>query len=177
MADSTPLIAIDGGGAKEEKIGHKICGCCCDSRRAVIVLNVINIILTVIGMSIVVFANNSPDLDKALVEQGISVEDWEKSYKIFMAVYSIDIVILTIVALGANLYNICSVGLGLIWALAYMTFSIWANGSNSTAVTIAGAAISFLIKLYIYGVFISEVKDGIMTPETYPREEFSCCCA
>ena len=30
--------------------------------------------------------------------------------------------------------------------------------------------------LYPHIGFIMEVKKGIMTRETYPREEFSCCC-
>jgi hypothetical protein len=37
------------------------------------------------------------------------------------------------------------------------------------------AAVTLFV-LYPMASFIREVKTGIMAPETYPREEYSCCC-
>mmetsp|Transcript_1699 Transcript_1699/g.3752 ORF Transcript_1699/g.3752 Transcript_1699/m.3752 type:complete len:147 (-) Transcript_1699:274-714(-) len=53
-------VAIDDDAEGQSKLGHKCCGCCCDTRRAVIIveivfgifINILNIIFVISGMGV-----------------------------------------------------------------------------------------------------------------------------
>jgi len=54
---SAPVVAVPAGNAlssvpmwQEEKLGAKCCGCCCDFRRALIIMAIISIISAVVGV-------------------------------------------------------------------------------------------------------------------------------
>jgi len=56
------------------------------------------------------------------------------------------------------------------WEIAY-TIVLYGVGMNIVS-------ICFTYLLFVYPVvgLISEIKSGIMSEETYPREAYSCCC-
>lgn len=95
--------------------------------------------------------------------------------------------------IGAIKYNIWLVGINIFWLIVCwisgMVIEINTineigedySGTEDLAFNWFGNFISALVLLFFWiypmGMFISEVRQGIMTPETYPREEFSCCCS
>ncbi|KAL7534880.1 hypothetical protein ACHAWF_004980, partial [Thalassiosira exigua] len=117
-ADSTPLVS---GGRKEEKLGHKICGCCCDSRRAVLIYNIFDIIFVVLGIAVIVVANGNPDWHAQTANQGI---DWNTYYQTSLIVLCVALFIRTATILGACLFNWCLVGLGALWTIVAMVLGI-----------------------------------------------------
>ncbi|KAL7455840.1 hypothetical protein ACHAWC_007362 [Mediolabrus comicus] len=168
MVDTAPLVDDY---EKEKKIGHKFCGCCCDSRRAVIIVNFIDFIFVLIAILLAVATNDD-------IGAG-----W--------AVLIIDIIIVALTIAGAALYNKWLVILGCLWAVINLTLRIVAatQGLSYFAVTVNGEVIrlpwlevilAFIwegLILYADITFIVEVSKGIMSRDTYKkREEQSCCC-
>lgn len=165
---------------QQEKVGAKCCGCFCDYRRALIVVVIIGIILSVINLIMTLNAISDasstvssyiPD-DHHMMENEIqdTLDDGARG-----------VVITTILGILASL---CAL-IGAIW------FNIWL-----VLVNVISLAVNFILAirfsysplqimistvctalfLYPHIGFIMEVKKGIMTRETYPREEYSCCC-
>ncbi|KAL7493962.1 hypothetical protein ACHAWT_002748 [Skeletonema menzelii] len=168
MVDTTPLV--DSG--KEEKIGHKYCGCCCDSRRAVLIFNIFNLIFALIAIFIVV-----------------GTRSYIGAYWAFLIV---GIIIISLTIAGAALYNKWMVILGALWAVITLikSFVKAARGGSFLTITdVNGEYYSYPIVDLIWAIiwqglvlyaditFIVEVSKGIMSRETYKkREEQSCCC-
>jgi hypothetical protein len=53
------------------------------------------------------------------------------------------------------------------------------SGTEDLRLPVGGyVSMAFVVILFIYPLvrFVGEVKSGIMSRETYPREDFSCCC-
>ncbi|KAL3797748.1 hypothetical protein HJC23_000293 [Cyclotella cryptica] len=150
MVDTTPLIPTSSG--SESKQGHKIFCCCCDSKRAVQIFNILAIISVVIMMTLLsvnkyadveVDVNGDPYADQELHEL-------KANYRYYMIAYA--------VGLGVYLIVLCQDEEG--WIFGYIVWPIvWE-----------------MLYIYPHAVFISEINRGIMTPETYARERHSCCC-
>lgn len=93
---------------------------------------------------------------------------------------------------GALQYNIPMIGYGIFWLIASFVAMIvlqvvytpkineaMKEGEDDWAVSILSIVLTGLVTLlYVYPHMglMNEIKQGIMSPETYPREEFSCCC-
>jgi hypothetical protein len=130
--------------ASNEKRGHMCCHCCCDTRRAVVIVNVVCLHLMAIDLFVVEHAG---------------------------------LVVLTLVMM------LCSI-LGIVGALRYNRYLVGAALLPHFVDIISmliqpeylwGLPITLLL-IYPHVVFIKEVHDGIMTKETYAREQASCCC-
>eukprot|EP00577_Skeletonema_sp_RCC1716_P033132 CAMPEP_0113390940 /NCGR_PEP_ID=MMETSP0013_2-20120614/10444_1 /TAXON_ID=2843 ORGANISM="Skeletonema costatum, Strain 1716" /NCGR_SAMPLE_ID=MMETSP0013_2 /ASSEMBLY_ACC=CAM_ASM_000158 /LENGTH=109 /DNA_ID=CAMNT_0000274149 /DNA_START=18 /DNA_END=344 /DNA_ORIENTATION=- /assembly_acc=CAM_ASM_000158 len=100
MVDSTPLIP-DG---KEKKEGHRVL-CCCDSRKAVIILNLIALALVIIGLII------------RLVDNQYFATWTIILYVLYLFFYSI-------VAWGALQFGKLAVEWGIFWSIVDM---IWTS--------------------------------------------------
>ena len=152
------------------KQGHKCCGGCCDMRRAVIIVNIINCTFLLLAiMSLAAIKGADPDnytddeVSKALADvDGESVG----------AVIAISVIKLAINALGiygALQYNIIMVGLSC--AVYCIDFFFALLAVNIFGLLYAG------FFAYPHFFYIKEVKAGTMTPENYPiNERQSCCC-
>jgi len=175
----------------EEKMGGKCCGCCCDFRRAVIICNIILLVFAIIGF-ILVISGNTVDTDYSL--------DDDSAYDTYFAIEIVTLIITILMnicaILGAIKYNIGMVVGPAIWYLveyiitianAFIYCSAWEEELEETGfyvnaectvppVWIVGALVVTLIWIYPHIGFVKEVKAGTMSQETYPREEFSCCC-
>jgi uncharacterized membrane protein YecN with MAPEG domain len=152
------------------KQGHKCCGCCCDTRRAVIIVNLVNIVLLMIGMIVLIVAHNkvSPD-DYSDDKVKSQVQTFENVPLAALIAIPIVLMLCCVAGIvGANKYNIYLVGSA---AVAYCVVFIM----DLIAVNIVGAIIAALFA-YPHFVFIHEVRRGIMSNETYHIEEQSCCC-
>lgn len=196
-ANTSKSLAVPAGNSssnipmwQQEKQGAKCCGCCCDYRRAVIVIAIVNICLA-LGSIIVSLVAASPSVatqfdDDTLLE---ILNDSARTQAIFSGVS----MFCSICALvGANKYNIPLVAIATLWYVGAFIASTITNlqatdevntqadddfTSISFIPTIVIDAIVTCIFMYPYIGFMYEVKTGIMSYETYPREEFSCCCA
>ena len=180
---------------EQPKQGSKCCGCCCDYRRAVIIVNFVSLLLNIMGM-IAYFGSTV-----VVVEQGYidSIEGFGRLHGILT---SIGIFFSVVAIIGAYRYNAYLVGMSIGWTILYLFLRTILNHTTSQRLQAAFeqeqldaygrivqeydapnlvpdiiATIIFIVLLvYPHVGFIYEVRKGILSPETYPREEFSCCC-
>jgi hypothetical protein len=175
----------------QEKMGSKCCGACCDYRRAVIIMTGIYIgfgVFYIIGLS-------GDDVngiygDDEFVDEVSEIRgEYSTKASIFLSVALITNVIAMV---GAVHFNIWMVGLHTVWmVLVYISLVIltvkrdsdleepYESADLELASSVPGFVINGLFTaLFMYPLlgFITEVRAGILTRETYAREEFSCCC-
>lgn len=159
------------------KQGHKCCGGCCDVRRAVMIVNGINIII--LGMSLLSFlaakniANNNTD-DAAAAQVDDQVQEAIDIYAnaplgAIIAIMLVQAVISAIGMAGAFIFNKWMVG---VTAVVYVLGLLGALLSLNPG----GMAYNGFF-LYPHVFLIKELHRGIMTKENYePVEKHSCCC-
>ncbi|KAL7570180.1 hypothetical protein ACA910_020016 [Epithemia clementina (nom. ined.)] len=161
-------VVVDG-----VKQGHKCCGGCCDMRRAVIVVDTVNVCVVALQlMSILAVTTASANMDVDAVDDDSVKQALQDLPDVKMgAVYAI---------LGINI--VCS-ALGIMGALKYSTWMVGTAGAWYFVMSIL-SLIGLNIAGVIYNGFfayphvflVQEIRKGIMTPENYPNEEHSCCC-
>jgi uncharacterized membrane protein YbjE (DUF340 family) len=186
VATKAPSSYID-----QEKKGAKCCGCCCDYRRAVIICNVLLLIFGIIGLVLY--------LGSAVSSRNVDVDDDEvigivdDAYTIIAALYGVSVVSAICGLVGGIKYNIPLVSIQVLWLIVAFVVGIVLsvvaindvndqlelNGEEELNQPIGSYIFSATITclwMYPHVGFIMEVKSGIMSLETYPREEYSCCC-
>ena len=155
----------------ETKKGSMCCGGCCDMRRAVIILNTISIIL--VGL-LAFIAYSSTNVLVQNIDDDAVQESFEDALLTTYILIGIGIAASLVGIWGAYSYNILGVGFS-----AFFIVAFFITYTELTAVPIryilGGALIDALV-LYPHVGLIAEIKNGTMTPETYPREQASCCC-
>lgn len=164
-------VGEDGKQQKQPKLGHNCCGRCCDMRRAVIVVNIVNLVLVAMGLFSVLAARAaSANADQVDDDELSSALEEFRSLPLgaFLAIQITKIVLSVVGIVGAVKFHQIMVGLSM---AAYAFDAVAALiGLNVVGLLYAG------FFAYPHGFFIKEVRDGIMTKENYPNEEFSCCC-
>ena len=177
MVDATPFIPVDeeialGG----RKLGHRCCGCCCDTRRAVIILNIITAVLYFLWMGVWIEAVNNPGIEG--IDDDQLEQDIVDSYKWSLIINGVGVAFSIAAIIGASLYNIWLVLLGVLWIVTDVILSFMYTDAVAKyhGMFIAWILVWAGLMLYPHVAFIYEVKKGIMTRDTYPREQFSCCC-
>jgi hypothetical protein len=91
--------------------------------------------------------------------------------------------------LGARFYNIPMLSLVIVWFLVNYGLSIYFGIDTVNQISeidgvqyrypigvFIGSAIVTALWIYPHVGLIMEIRNGIMSVETYPREEYSCCC-
>ncbi|KAL7544458.1 hypothetical protein ACHAWF_007838 [Thalassiosira exigua] len=162
MADETPLIGTESKG----KQGHRVL-CCCDSRKAVILVSLVALVLMILGLI------------------GVIKDHTGNSWTI--ASLSISIAFYLLVIWGAIRFHRCAVLCSFIWEIVAMVFMIigaatynWSLVSGQEKESAIAAVVIILLwrmlVLYSLATFLREVRNGIMSPETHKRERYSCCC-
>ena len=96
--------------------------------------------------------------------------------------YGIGIIVAAISYYGALKYNVNALAVNIayiaIWCVIVVVTTIMASPDVGTVIGIIVWAVLFsLLAMYPAIFLIKEIKAGIMTPETYPREAHSCCCS
>ena len=119
MVDDTPLLSA----GDDEPKGHRVCGCCCDSKRGTIIVNTITFVLTAIYMILLAVGYNDPNWEEKVANQE-SIDYINKNYVPMMIISGVSLAINLGVIFGASIYNICLVGLGVLWTLANLIWSI-----------------------------------------------------
>jgi hypothetical protein len=166
------------------KQGHSCFGCCCDMRRAVIIVNIFVVILYVASMIFVAIAvpatKNSDNADPDYSDSEIN------SALVGVIVSSLIGILFSMFAIfGAIRYNIWLVGANIAYLIisfiAVISVNVAASNSNPDYTynvwfnVVFGLIIRALF-IYPHVMFIREVRSGIMTKENYSEEEQSCCC-
>jgi hypothetical protein len=190
MADKTDnKVAVPTAEAVDvtgEKQGAKCCGCCCDYRRCVIVLAVIGIVYYAVilvlvavgvGFGATVAANAEDDDIVKATGAGVAVASG-----VIAGMFAVGILFYIFQLVAALKYNVCMLCTVIVFDLIGLGYNIWvASISEGT-----GAQVAFNIvfaclfaALFMYPTIglIVEIKKGIMSEKTYPREAYSCCCA
>jgi O-antigen/teichoic acid export membrane protein len=163
MTDSTPLVQQQ----NNKKLGHRVF-CCCDSRKATILVSLVALILNIIFLIGYATGNHANSI-------------WA------IVVYSISILFYLLVIFGAIRYHRCAVIISLIWQLVAVVLIIigtiqfdWSSVSGDTKtqdiIAVTVALIWYLVVIYSLGTFVREVSNGIMSPATHSREKYACCC-
>jgi hypothetical protein len=180
----------------EPRQGQKCCGCCCDYRRAVIIVNIVIMILEAIVLILV-----ATGMLGYYIYGGDEGSDLLGKYETIEMVFSAISIVMSAVAIGgAYLYSSIMVGLNVVWLVVGYGLGIWLglNYCNDycdawedyyddyygyayctcsvNGVAAIMAAVAMVIWIYPHVGFIVQVRKGIMSRDTYAREEFSCCC-
>eukprot|EP00339_Tiarina_fusa_P019986 CAMPEP_0117028252 /NCGR_PEP_ID=MMETSP0472-20121206/20559_1 /TAXON_ID=693140 ORGANISM="Tiarina fusus, Strain LIS" /NCGR_SAMPLE_ID=MMETSP0472 /ASSEMBLY_ACC=CAM_ASM_000603 /LENGTH=177 /DNA_ID=CAMNT_0004735689 /DNA_START=50 /DNA_END=583 /DNA_ORIENTATION=+ len=177
MADASYMptkISIEdemGGVRMAGKEGHKCCGCCCDTRRAVITVNAIMCTMILLG-TIFLFAGI--ELMEAAAADADDDEVKEAGEQLQQIPLGLLVVVnLVLVALfaagikGAVDYNPRLVKCA---AFAYVgKFILDLFGGN------IAAAVTDAFFAYPHFFFLKEMSENVMTPENYPNEAHCCC--
>jgi uncharacterized membrane protein YqjE len=144
----------------QTKQGSKCCGCCCDYRRAVITLNILYIIFGVIAVL------------------GLVNSISEDAYRQQATLAGVGVFFSIVAFVGAYRYNIHMVGFNILFMIISFIATIAleedSNGDKDFPFVVQGLVMCVVI--YPHVGFMYEVRTGILSAETYPREEFSCCC-
>lgn len=160
------VITLDEDESFEKKKGHKLFFFCCDSKRAVIVLNTIVLMVNIMALTVAI-RRAAEGYEKAIVV---------RSCGMFVTITTI---------LGAYWYSKTVVLVGLAFTCYMLTVAIikvarhnWDGGYNEDGpLDVIVPVFWHALIFYAEAVFISECNDGIMSPETYKRRErYSCCC-
>jgi uncharacterized membrane protein len=162
-------IAVSGSAVGKQ--GHSCCGSCCDSRRAVIIVNIINVCFASSGLLSLggVMAASSQSYDDDEVQAAFSSLSFAS-----MGVMSAFVLIAIKLAgtcvgiYGAMTYNIWMVGVSL--AVYCLNFATGIINSNIFTLVMYGCF------AYPHFFFIQEVRRGIMSEVNYVNEKQSCCC-
>jgi len=169
-------------------------GCCCDYRRAVVVLNILGIIfytisvilngLTTSGLGYALANDSCSDFYVTLSDgttEDVDCETMVIIYSVLTGIAALGFIAAIIGLIGALKYNVCMIGFEVLSMVLILAFSIWlhVSGSRTAAGMAASIAFSVIIDfLLIYPsvMLIMEIKSGKMSAETYKREAHSCCC-
>lgn len=199
-ASQPTVVQVVDSGVAAEKLGGICCVCCCDFRRAVIIVNAV-----IIGVSTYTFLglfNPREDMAVEVYDEANSVtidddqvqnelEEIAREVVLANAIVAGILALLAVVPLyGALTFKQPLVAFGVVLQVASLITEIllgymFIEKANAVSdeidyaqpwILYAGAAA--IVALFIYPHFglMMEMKQGIMTPANYEREDYSCCC-
>ena len=151
------------------KQGQLFFGCCCDMRRAVVIVNVMNICFALSGIAMYYLLSRdgfSENFDDDLTKYDLEAISNYKGRAILFGIVSVLCSLIGIY--GAVQYNSWTV----ILAAVYYCISVL---TKIVPFDLSGMLMAGLFA-YPHFVFIKELNNGIMTAENYPNEINSCCC-
>lgn len=175
---------------QQEKQGAKCCGCCCDYRRAVIIIAIVTVCISLASI-IVIAATASIPAANVQIDDDVVLGIYEDSFQNQLIFSCVSLVCSICALVGANKYSIPLVGINVAWYIGGFiagTIASIGTANDMSEASTEGTTISVVPNIVVNAIvtclfiyphvgFMYEVKNGIMSVETYPREEFSCCCA
>jgi hypothetical protein len=162
-ADATTFSSTDG------RQGQLFCGCCCDMRRAVVIVNVMSICFALLGIAMYHLLSRDGFIEN--FDDDITKYELEaiSNYKGRAILFGLVSVLCSLIGLcGAVQYNRRMVILAAVYYCISMLTKI-------VPFDLSGMLMAGLFS-YPHFVFIKELDNGIMTAENYPNEINSCCC-
>lgn len=160
-------VATDIPMRDQEKIGAKCCGCFCDYRRAVVAASIIFMVGCLVD--VILFAIFSTTGQSAMNVYAAS------------AIIAAILFFVNLFALVAALrYSLRMLRSALLFILIEFGWDIYEStvkyAGSSLIYGIVGTVIGYGLYIYPLVGLILEIKSGVMSKETYPREAYSCCC-
>ncbi|KAL7475773.1 hypothetical protein ACHAW6_001676 [Cyclotella cf. meneghiniana] len=167
MVDTTPLIPASSG--SDAKQGHSIFCCCCDSKRAVQIFNILAIISVAIMMTLLslnkyanveVNVNGDPYANQELHEL-------KANYRYYMIAYGVGLGVYLITLCGASMYNSCLVSIAILYSLFNLGNTIYfgvTQGQDEEGWIfgyIVWPIVWELLYIYPHAVFISEINKDL----------------
>eukprot|EP00980_Cylindrotheca_fusiformis_P009091 scaffold1965_cov110-Cylindrotheca_fusiformis.AAC.14 len=149
---------------------HTCCGCCCDTRRAVIVVNIISLSFAALAVfSMSMLANNlyTSQFDDDQVQAAFDEIDGTA------VGISIGVVVVGMICNACGIY-----GAYKFHKVFIIVAALWYFADFIRAVVFldVGGAVMTGFFLYPHVVFYQEVSKGIMSPASYPQEQQCCNC-
>lgn len=167
--EGTATAVAVGGGQKQ---GHKCCGGCCDVRRAVIVVNAINIVL--LGLSLFsILATQTLAANATGNDVDDQVQEAMEAFSsaplgAILAIMGVQMVLSAVGIAGAVLFNK--------WMVIAAAIAYGIGVAGGLLSLNPGGLVFNACFLYPHIFLIKEIRDGIMSKENYPNEQQSCCC-
>ena len=151
---------------------HACCGCCCDTRRAVVVVNIVSISFATLALLSLTLLTTSADLASQLDDDEVQAfldEMDGASLGLTIGIAVLGIICNACGLFGAYKFHQISIIIASIW---YVVEMIRAGVYlDPFGVVMAG------LFLYPHIVFYRELSSGLMTPVSYPSERQCCeCC-
>lgn len=193
MADVTEVKEVTATpvavSASDEKQGAICCGCCCDYRRAVIVLAIlgivsqaINFILAIVGVTVgsSVAADIEGD-DDVMEDLSAAAEDVSEYFGWYAIGFAVAICFYVFQLFAALKYNVCMLATVVVFDLISMAYNVWYSAATSEDAATTTVGVIFYVAIHCLFIYptvglLMEIRNGIMSVETYPREAHSCCC-
>lgn len=195
--DSSPIIVVavvifplTFSPAPPRSVGRSVAGgCCCDYRRAVIIVSIIFIVASGLSLIFAIVGATAPGVNTVDDDTLIALTDSNVTLNIVVAAVGLAMAITGLI--GARMYNIPMLAIVAVWFLVSFgigvytiidTINLYNDSPNTTEdyrIPYGWLIFQFVVTcLWIYPFLglIAEIKKGIMSYETYPREEYSCCC-
>lgn len=181
-------VVVEANGVTLEKQGKKCCGCWCDFRRAVVVTSwifivgqTIQLVSSIVGVGLGTTVAVQAE-DDEVIDGGVTVAAVSTLYAIGFAT---GICYGVFQLMAALKYNVCMLNACVVFELLYLAYGINFTFAANPEATMTQLIITVIFQfivcalLWIYPLIglIKEIKAGIMSEETYPREAYSCCCA
>jgi hypothetical protein len=155
VSQASEAVATESAGR-----AHLFCGFCCDMRRAVIIVNVVNIFLVILSSLLLLVFSLHFDFDGEDVRSP-SIQD----------------------VIGISLPAVILSGFGITGAVKFKYWLVVLVGFyygimallDMIIVDIPGVVKGFLF-CYPHVILAQEIDKGVMSEENYPNAKHSCCC-
>ena len=154
----------------------------CDYRRAVVAMSIVGIVWNIIAIIFFALGSGAAAVAANADYLDLSEEDQENfravtiNTGVLAGVYAILLCFSVFSLVAAIRYSVCMLGTVVLFILVQLGWSLYVvigNPSNGTgAITggIIGSIIGYGLWLYPVIGLITEIKSGLMSKETYPRE-------
>mmetsp|Transcript_29729 Transcript_29729/g.71986 ORF Transcript_29729/g.71986 Transcript_29729/m.71986 type:complete len:179 (-) Transcript_29729:108-644(-) len=142
-------------GERPPRQSHTCCGVCCDTRTAVLIVNIISI-----GFGLLGLITLSPHFAEP---------DVVEKFGLIVTALVVGIICNSLALYGSLKFNKTFVMVGLVW------FCIESILSLVLFLDFIGAAVG-LAFAYPHFFLFKEIRNGVMTTQTYPNEKSCCDC-
>lgn len=157
-------------GTMAPKQSHVCCGCCCDTRRAVIVVNIISLAfaaLAILSIAMITSDKYAAQIDDDAVIAALQEMDGAK-IGMTIGFASVGMLCNAFGIYGATRFNQWAVVVAGSWYVVELV--------RSLVYLDLGSAIMSGFFAYPHVVFWHEMRKGVMTPVNYSQEETCCSC-
>ena len=165
---------------------------CGTNRRAVIICDIIGMIGAALSLVSLAIPIENRFVSQEEVDDDAVLDEINTMYLVDSIVTGVGLLAFAVPVYGALQYNVPMIGYGIVWLVATFIASIVIGvvytpkindarreGEDDISVpigTFVGGAIFTALYIYPHVGLMNEINQGIMSHETYPREDYSCCC-
>ena len=153
---------------------------CCDSRRAVIIVECIfGIAFNAIGIGLLLTAAN---ISTMFDDDGFGNELARESI-ITSIIYGVGVLVSFVTICGAVNFKVPLVAVGIVWTVCQTITDVVLQAQSYSEAGLRYPIIDAVIRISVAGlllypsaVFVAECRSGIMSRQNYAKEQYSCCC-